>query len=67
MDTEEMKQQEVQASGPELQERQKIEHPDRLLKSSLSGLESFGGFQMIKGLIKGVENMDPRKKAVKAG
>lgn len=65
MDTEEMKKQEVQASGPELQERQKIEHPDRLLKSSLSGLESFGGFQMIKGLIKGVENMDPRKKAVK--
>lgn len=64
MANEEMKQ-DVRATGQELQERQKIEHPDRLLKDSLGGLESFGGFQMIKGMVKGIENMDPRKKAVK--
>lgn len=64
MANEEMKQ-DVQATGPELKERQKIEHPDKLLKDSLSGLDSFGGFQMIKGMVKGIENMDPRKKAVK--
>ncbi len=64
MATEELKK-EVQAVGPELQERQRIENPDRLLKDSLGSLENFGGFQMIKGLIKGAENMDPRKKAVK--
>lgn len=35
------------------------------LQLSLKGLEKFGGFQLIKGLIKGAENMDPRRKAVK--
>ncbi len=64
MAIEEMKQ-ENQGNGPELQERQRIEYPDRLLKESLSELESVGGFQIIKGLIKGIENMDPRKKAIK--
>lgn len=36
-----------------------------LLQSGLKGLDKFGGFQLIKGLIKGAENMDPRRKAVK--
>ena len=36
-----------------------------LLQSGLKGLEKLGGFQLIKGLIKGTENMDPRRKAVK--
>ena len=35
------------------------------LQLSLKGLDKFGGFQLIKGLIKGAENMDPRRKAVK--
>ena len=46
-------------------EREKIENPAELLQSSINGLDKFGGFQLLKGLIKGVENMDPRRKAVK--
>lgn len=53
----------VEAAG--LKERERIENPAELLQSSLGGLEKFGGFQLLKGLIKGVENMDPRRKAVK--
>ena len=53
------------AEGLELQERAKVANPAELLQSSLSGLDKFGGFQLLKGLIKGVENMDPRRKAVK--
>ena len=64
MATKEMKQ-EAQASSPELQERKKIENPEGLLKESIGGLDKFGGFQMLKGLLKGVDNMDPRRKAVK--
>ena len=51
--------------GLELQEREKQMRPEELLKSSLDGLDKFGGFQLLKGLIRGVENMDPRRKAVK--
>lgn len=51
--------------GLELQERAKVANPAELLQSSLSGLDKFGGFQLLKGLIKGVENMDPRRRAVK--
>ena len=40
-------------------------NPADLLQSGLKGLDKFGGFQLIKGLIKGAENMDPRRKAVK--
>ena len=46
-------------------EREKIETPAELLQNSINGLDKFGGFQLLKGLIKGVENMDPRRKAVK--
>ena len=46
-------------------EREKIENPAELLQTSIGGLDKFGGFQLLKGLIKGVENMDPRLKAVK--
>ena len=35
------------------------------LQAGLKGLDKQGGFQLIKGLIKGSENMDPRRKAVK--
>ena len=51
--------------GMELQERQTVANPAELLQKSLSGLDKFGGFQLLKGLIKGVENMDPRRKAIK--
>lgn len=51
--------------GMELQERQRVANPAELLQKSLSGLDKFGGFQLLKGLIKGVENMDPRRKAIK--
>lgn len=49
-----------------LKEREKIANPSELLQSSLSGLDKYGGFQLLKGLVKGVENMDPRRKAVKS-
>jgi len=49
----------------DFREAQKIENPAGLLQDSLKGLDKFGGFQLLKGLIKGVENMDPRRKAVK--
>lgn len=48
-----------------LKERERVENPAELLQSSIGGLDKFGGFQLLKGLIKGVENMDPRRKAVK--
>ena len=64
MAAEELKQEE-QGQALELREREKIENPAALLQDSLGGLDKFGGFQMLKGLIKGVENMDPRRKAVK--
>lgn len=51
--------------GLELQEKQTVVNPAELLQHSLSGLDKFGGFQLLKGLIKGVENMDPRRKAIK--
>lgn len=35
------------------------------LQEALKGLDKFGGFQLVKGLVKGAENMDPRRKAVK--
>ena len=54
-----------EAQGEAMQLREKIENPAALLQESLDGLNKFGGFQMVKGLIKGVENMDPRRKAVK--
>lgn len=53
------------SDGIELQERQTVANPVELLQKSLSGLDKFGGFQLLKGLIKGVENMDPRRKAIK--
>lgn len=53
------------AESMELQERTAAVNSAELLQSSLSGLDKFGGFQLLKGLIKGVENMDPRRKAIK--
>ena len=64
MADEEMKKAPV-PEGPQLKEREKIENPAELLQDSLGGLNKFGGFQLLKGLIKGIENMDPRRKAVK--
>ena len=64
MGSEELKK-EVQGEGLNLKEIEKIENPAALLQESLGGLDKLGGFQLLKGLIKGVENMDPRRKAVK--
>ena len=52
-------------AGQDLQERQSATNPVELLQKSLSGLDKFGGFQLLKGLVRGVENMDPRRKAIK--
>lgn len=64
MAAEELKK-EAQGEALELREKEKIANPAELLQSSIGGLDKFGGFQLLKGLIKGVENMDPRRKAVK--
>lgn len=64
MATEELKK-EVQTTDQELQTRQKIENPSSVLQESLGGLEKYGGFQLLKGMLKGVENMDSNRKAVK--
>lgn len=64
MAAEELKK-EAQGESLELREKEKIENPTELLQSSLGGLDKFGGFQLLKGLIKGIENMDPRRKAIK--
>ena len=53
------------AEGVELQDKASAVNSAELLQSSLSGLDKFGGFQLLKGLVKGVENMDPRRKAIK--
>ena len=47
------------------QERERMADPAGLLQASLTGLERYGGFQLMKGLIKDMENMDPHRKAVK--
>lgn len=52
----------ISSAGMELQERQTVANPAELLQKSLSGLDKFGGFQLLKGLIKGVENMDSLNK-----
>lgn len=52
-------------SSDSLELRERIDNPAELLQNSIRGLDKFGGFQLLKGLIKGVENMDPRRKAVK--
>ena len=55
----------IQNEGALSQERPKVANPAEQLQNSLGALDKFGGFQLLKGLIKGVENMDPRRKAVK--
>ena len=56
---------EVTGQPVELQEKQQTQQEAASLQESLDGLNKFGGFQLLKGLIKGVENMDPRRKAIK--
>ena len=56
---------EAQGEGLEFRDNEQIANPAELLQNSLSGLDKFGGFQLLKGLIKGIENMDPRRKAIK--
>ena len=64
MATEELKK-EVQGENLELRPVESA-NPAELVLGGLKGLDKFGGFQLLKGLIKGVENMDPRRKAVKS-
>lgn len=49
------------------EEKQGIENPAELLEQSINGsLSPFGGFKLITGFINGVENMNPRRKAVRS-
>ena len=65
MAAEELKKEEAAQATPQLRQREKIDNPAELLQNSLSGLDKFGGFQLLKGLIKGIDNMNPKRKAVK--
>ncbi len=61
----EKQQKEMQAQQMELQERPKVDNPSALLEEGLGGLRKFGGFQLVKGLIKDIDRMDPKRRAVK--
>lgn len=50
----------------ELKERKKIDNPSGVLQESIDGLNKYGGFQLIKGLVKDLERMDPRRRAAKS-
>lgn len=65
MDAVELKKEDL-VEGALLKEKEKIANPAQMLQSSINELNKFGGFQLIKGIVRGVENMDPRKKAVKS-
>jgi len=54
-----------QTEGLQLQERERIADPQKVLEEGLKGLEKFGGFQLLKGMVKGIDNMNPKRKAVK--
>lgn len=54
-----------QATNEQLDSQVKALNPEQLMQTGLKGLDKLGGFQLIKGLLKGAENMDPRRKAVK--
>lgn len=58
--------QKTNAPEMELQEREQVSNPEKLLEEGLDGLRKFGGFQIVKGLIKDIDRMDPRKRAVKS-
>lgn len=55
------------AAGQELQaqESRRVANAAESLQAGVKGLDKFGGFQLLKGLVKGLENMDPRRRAVK--
>lgn len=64
MSTEELKK-EFPVEELQFQQKEQMPNHDELLQKSLKGLEQFGGFQLLKGMVKGLENMDPYRKAVK--
>lgn len=67
MAAEELKTAGAGATGAEeLKDREIIANPAEALANSLKGLDKFGGFQLIKGLLKDAENLDPRRKGVRA-
>ena len=64
----EKKKQEVLSDKVELRDREakaKVADPAALLNQSLDALHKMGGFQLIKGLVKDIEKMDPKRKASK--
>ncbi|MCH5224506.1 MAG: type VI secretion system contractile sheath protein TssC [Muribaculaceae bacterium] len=56
-----------QPQQEELQARQAAPQlsTEELLESGLDSLKKFGGFQIVKGLIKGAANLDPKEAVVK--
>lgn len=65
MATEELKKEVQPNEDLELREQQKRENSSEQLQENLAGLDKYGGFQLLKGLIRGAEKMDPKRKAAK--
>lgn len=66
MSAEELKRKDSPNPLSQLKEKENNESPTISLQNSIGGLSKYGGFNLIKGLIKGADNMDPKRKAVKS-
>ena len=65
MATEELKKAEVVSVLQERDAQMTTSHPATDLAESIKALDKFGGFQLFKGLVRGLDNMDPKRKAAK--
>ncbi len=58
-------QQEVQGKDELFKQAEQLQNPDELLSNSLDALDSFGGFDLLEGLVDGLDNMNPTNRAAK--
>ena len=65
MATEELKKAEASSALQERDMQVTTSQPSVDLADSLKALDKFGGFQLFKGLVRGLDNMDPKRKASK--
>ena len=65
MATEELKKAEVVSVLQERDAQMTTSHPATDLAESIKALDKFGGFQLFKSLVRGLDNMDPKRKATK--
>ena len=65
MAAEELKKVEASSALQERDVQVTTSQPSVDLAESLKALDKFGGFQLFKGLVRGLDNMDPKRKASK--